>query len=489
MEHRLASNDAQPESAPLQSGGPRVLFLNPPHRAPLMRRYMCTYASPLCLLPPHELLQLATCAREWSGAEVEVLDAIAEARNESSVHARLRQYAPDVLVALAGVDSIADDMACLDRIKASFPEMPVAVFGYYPTTFPETVLQNSKADFILRGEPEAVLSDFLLARRQARPFDTIPALAGRRSDGTIFANAERRIEDLDQLPFPDYALVNIRNYAEGLLGGPCGAILSTRGCPFRCSYCTPAFGRSLFMRSPESVVAEMQSLIGAGARVIRFLDDTFTVNKKRVMDICRLILERNVRVQWACLSRVDTLDREMLDWMKRAGCVRVLVGVESYSGKVLKYLRKGIDPKTINSQLQLVREAGIEIWGFILLGSPVETEEDFQATRSGVMDSPLDFIGINILTPYKGTPFFEQVRDEIDFSLIPYRCRFKDGAIARIAAERERRLYRDFFLRPAIIWRLRRFALRFPGLSLHLAYMILRYRGRKFRVHDTPDLS
>ncbi len=487
MEHSVALNGAQQELMSVQSRRPRVLFLNPPHQVPLMRRYMCTYASPLFLLPPHELLQLATCAREWSGAEVEVLDAIAESRGESFVHARIRRDAPDVLVALAGVESIGDDMACLDRIKRAFPALPVIVFGYYPTAFPETILRDSRADFVLRGEPEAVLSDYLSARRQALPPDTIPALAGRRQDGAIFANPEKRIEDPDRLPFPDYSLIDIRNYAEALLGGPCGAILSARGCPYQCSYCTPTFSRRLTMRSPEGVVAEMQSLICAGARVIRFLDDTFTCNRRRVIEICRLILDGNVRVQWSCLSRVDTLDREMLDWMKRAGCVRILVGVESYSGKVLDYLRKGVDPRTINPQLRLVREAGIECWGFVLLGAPAETEEEFQATYRGIMDSPLDFISINILTPYKGTPFFEQVKDEIDFSLIPYVCRFKDDSIARRTAVHERRLFRGFYLRPSTIWRHRGLVLRYPHRTLRLAYMMLRHWGKAFHIHEMPD--
>ena len=489
MEYSVAFNGAQPELASGQPRKPRVLFLNPPHRAPLMRRYMCTYASPLFLLPPNELLQLAACARAWNGAEVEVLDAIAEARNEPFVHARIRQCAPDVLVALVGVDSIADDMACLDRMKGAFPALPVVVFGYYPTTFPETILQNSRADFILRGEPEAVLSEFLSAvRTQRQPLDMIPALAGRRPDGTIFANAEKRIENLDRLPFPDYALIDIRNYAEALLGGPCGAILSARGCPYQCSYCTPTFGRRLVMRSPEGVVAEMQALIGAGARVIRFLDDTFTCNRKRVMDICRLILERNVRVRWTCLSRLDTFDRETLAWMKRAGCARILLGVESYSEKVLNYLKKGIDPKTVNPQIQLIREAGIESWGFLLLGAPVETEEEFEKTFRGIMDSSLDFISINILTPYQGTSFFEQVESGIDFSLIPYVCRFRDESVARSAAAHERRLFRAFYLRPATVWRRRGLVLRYPHRTLRLAFMMLRHWGKTFHIHETPGL-
>ncbi len=447
---------------------------------------MCTYASPAFLLPPNELLQLASCAREWGGAEIEVLDAIAETRSEAFVHTWIGRRATDLLVALVGVDSIADDMACLDRVKAAFPQLPIAVFGYYPTAFPETVLQNARLDFILRGEPEAVLSQYLSAMGGAQPVDSIPGLAGRRSDGTLFANAEQRMDKLEDLPFPDYSLVDIRNYSEALLGGPCGAILSARGCPYQCSYCTPTFGRRLVMRSPESVVAEMQSLIAAGAKVIRFLDDTFTCNRKRVIEICKLILDRNMRIQWTCLSRVDTLDKEMLAWMKRAGCARILLGVESYSEKVLDYLKKGVNPKTVNTRLQLIRDAGIESWGFLLLGAPVETEEEFEKTHRGIMESPLDFISINILTPYQGTAFFEQVQSDIDFSLIPYVCRFRDESIAQRATAHERRLLRSFYLRPATLWHLRGLVQRHPWRTFRLACIMLRHWGKTFHVHAAP---
>jgi len=487
MEHRVASIKAGAASGTVQENRPRVLFLNPPHRIRLVRRYMCTYASPVFLLPPNELLQLASCAREFNGAEVEVLDAVAESRNEPFVHARVRQWAPDAVVALVGVDSIADDMACMDRIKTAFPRLPMLVFGYYPTTFPETILLNSTADFILRGEPESPLSEYLSACAEGRPAHTVPALAGRRSDGTLFVNKETRIEALDRLPFPDYRMVDIRKYSEALLGGACGAVLSARGCPYQCGYCTPTFGRRLVMRSAEGVVAEVQSHIGAGARIIRFLDDTFTCNRKRVIEICRLMIDRNVRVRWTCLSRVDTLDREMLEWMKRAGCARILVGVESYSEKVLNYLGKGVDPKIINPQIQLIRDAGIESWGFFILGAPVETEEEFEKTYRGTMESPLDFISFNILTPYQGTSFFEQIKDEIDFSLIPYVCRFKDNSIAQRAAAHERKMIRGFYLHPARFWRLRKLLTRHPIPTLRLACMMLRHWDKLFNVHDAQE--
>jgi len=449
---------------------------------------MCTRYSPMFFFPPHELLQLATCAREWNQVEIRLLDAIAEQCDEEAVHSFIAQQGPDAVVSLIGIESVSDDLACIDRMKAAFPQVTFLIFGFYPTAFSEQILRSSRVDFVLRGEPEVTFSKYIQATTSGHPVPTIPGLAGRREDGALFINPEERILDFEGLPFPDYTLLDVRKYEEGLLGGACGAIFTARGCPFECSFCTTTYGPKLAVKSPETVLDEVRGLIRAGVRLIRFLDDTFTVGKSRVIAICRGMIEQGISVRWSCLSRVDTLDEEMLAWMKRAGCVRILVGVESYSRKVLDYLNKPGDPQGFNASLGLIRKAGIESVGFILVGAPVETEQDFQETLRGVLDSPLDLVGVNILTPYAGTPFFEQVKDDIVFNLVPYECRFKDESISLNAMKRERTLYVRFYLRPIMVWRqLRRF-LRFPLRSTRLVLMLLQYQTKQFRRHERPDL-
>ncbi|HOZ49688.1 MAG TPA: radical SAM protein [Candidatus Hydrogenedentes bacterium] len=467
---------------------PKIVFLNLPHRASVVRRYMCSHTVPMFFFPPHELLQLATCAREWNGADIRFLDAIADRSDEASVHASIERERPDGLVSIVGIETISDDLACLDRIKEAFPTLTCTIFGFYPTNFPQLILERSRVDFILRGEPEATLSTLLQALDAGQPTDGIVGLAGRRPDGSIFANAPERILDFDELPFPDYSILDVRKYEEGLLGGPLGAIFTARGCPFRCNFCTTTYGRKLVLKRPKTVVAEVKSLVAAGVRLVRFLDDTFTANKARVITICREIIAQGIRVRWACLARVDTLDAEMLAWMKQAGCVRVVVGVESYSPKILDYLDKGVDPATCNAQLALIRKARIESVGFFLVGAPVETDQDFQETLRGALASPLDLIGVNILTPYAGTPFFDKVKDDLVFSLIPYECRYKDESIGVTAMKRERILYMRFYLRPAAIVRQLRYFFAFPLRTTRLLLMVLRYQTKQFRSHERPDV-
>ncbi len=435
---------------------------------------MCSYYSPRYLLPPHDLIQLAVCAREWNNAAVVVLDAIAETLTEADTHARIAYECPDMIVAVVGIETYGEDMACLDRIKAAYPATVLAVFGYYPTFFAAETLRKSAVDLVLLCEPEMPLSNYLKAVARGEAFADIPGLAYRRDDGAVQVNPEQRLESLDDLPFPDYGLVDGARYEEAFLGGPCGAVLSSRGCPFACTYCTTTYGRRMVMKSPATVVAEMRHLKDAGIRFVRFLDDTFTFDKKRVLALCQALVEAQVPLPWSCLSRVDTLDAEMLAWMKRAGCKRVLIGIESYSQKVLAYLNKRVAPDTINKQLALIRDAGIEVIGFFLIGAPIESEEDFQETLRGALAAPLDFLAVNIMTPYAATPYFEQAADEIEFNLLPYHCAFKDPHIEAVARLRSHQLYRRFYLRPSVVIRKFHYVLRNPLRVIQLLWTFIR---------------
>jgi len=162
--------------------------------------------------------------------------------------------------------------------------------------------------------------------------------------------------------------------------------------------------------------------------------------------------------------------------------------VESYSKTVLDYLEKKADPSIFNERLALIKKAGIESVGFILVGAPVETDADFEETVRGVLMSSLDLVGVNILTPYAGTGFFDKVKDDLVFQLIPYECRFRDGAINLTALCRERDLYRRFYLRPVMGWRLLRRFLRFPLRSTRLLVLVLRSQARQFLPNQRPDV-
>lgn len=451
----------------------RILFLNPPHKKCISRRYRCSYNSPRNLLPPQDLLQLAACAKEWNKVQVTVFDAIALKKTEDQVFTHIENVDPDFLIAVVGVDIFGDDITFLERLKNRFPSLPCGIFGYYPTVYSAEILANSTIDFILRGEPEQPLTDYIHACQQGINKEAICGFAGRKSDGTPFVNPWQRLTNLDKLPFADYTLVNLDHYDEAFLGNRCAAILASRGCPFSCHYCVPTYDHYVIFKSPEIIVEEMKHLVRVGALSIRFLDDTFTYRKQWVIDLCEEIVRQEVNIPWSCLSRVDTLDEELLSWMRKAGCVRILVGIESYSQRVLDCMNKGIDASIINFKLELIKKYGIQPVGFFVVGAPFEEENDFKKTVRGALDSPLDLILVTMMTPYGGTPFVEQYKDEIEFNLFPYKCAYRNPQLEREARRRYRQLYMRFYMRPNVVVRNFSFVFRHPFHTLHTLRALL----------------
>eukprot|EP01034_Spumella_vulgaris_P013986 gene13986-17863_t len=172
---------------------------------------------------------------------------------------------------------------------------------------------------------------------------------------------------------PAYEMVDTSHYFETLMPGPFTLIQTSRGCPVTCNYCVTTLKQEQHIRS------------------FRIIDDTFTVNKKRVIEICKGMVENNLRLKWTCLSRTDTLTEEMLYWMKKAGCVRIYFGLESGSQRMLDYYKKSINLAEAAETLRLCRKMGVETAGFFMAGLPIETADDFEQTIRFATKAQLTF--------------------------------------------------------------------------------------------------
>jgi len=433
-------------------------------------------------------MQAAACIKSWNNAEVFFLDAIAENKDKDDCLDHIKIVEPDFVISITGIESIESDLKIIDYFKHCLVNVMFAVFGYYPTIFPREILSNSKVDLILRNEPEETLSLYLKAWEDKAGCAAVPGIAYRDVSSGIVVTAEpERIQDLDRLPYPDYGMIDKNKYSEMLVGGPLGVIQSSRGCPFGCTYCITSHGRQLVFKSADKVVDEMANLKNAGIKYIRFIDDTFNVDKKRVAKICTKIIEKNIGIKWTCLSRVDTLDKDVLDMMKKAGCVRVYVGIESYSQKTIDYFKKGYICEEINNKLKLINKAGLESVGFIMVGLPFEKKEEFLKTASGIMASDLDLLIVTKIVPYPGTPMFEKEEGRIDFSLFPYASDFKEKASEEEVIEIEKSIYRRFYFRPMQMFRLFRIFMRAPrqGMKLFISFLLFVFKKKENKEH--PD--
>lgn len=423
-----------------------------------MRRYVASYFAPNFLLPPTDLMHVSSAAQKWLGAKTEIIDAVAKKLCLEDLLTRLKKLKPDWLFYQIGFATLEDDLALVDKIKSALPDVPAVVMGYLPTVFPEKILQIGQADYVIRGEPEQAFTDLVKTQSEQRPLDDIPGIAFRNGDNIVVTKESERINDLDSLPFADHLGIDLGDYNEPFLGKRVATIFTSRGCPYGCTFCVRTYGRKLVMRSAASVLKEISWLVDElEIECFRFMDDTINVNGKRLEEICRGIIELDKPLRWTCLARPDMLTPDLVKLMKKAGCRRMYVGIESGSESILKAVNKGMSLNDIRSGVALCKKQGIEVSGFFIVGVPGETEEDFETSVRFACELDLDYIIVTRLQYWPGTLLSEQGRGDLECAnfkeFIP-----KDKEAYELALKREQEFYRRFYMRPGYIvkraWRL-----------------------------------
>lgn len=462
----------------------KTVFLNLPHPRRVMRRWVASYYAPNFLMPPLELMQLAAIVRRWKKAETRLIDAIADEWDTAQVIAELRRDPPDLLVSLTGFNTFPRDMAVLDLLKAAFPGTKVACFGYLPSQRPREVLERSQVDFVLREEPELTFSELYdrLATCDVEGLGRIAGLAWRAPDGPRLNLERPRILDLDALPFPDHSLLHLDRYNESYLERPIGTIVSERGCPFQCTYCVREFGQKVASRSPESILAEIGELRRLGIRNIRFMDDTFTMNRKRLVRICEGLIADHPGTAWTCLTRVDMVDAELLALMRRSGCRRLYLGLESGSQRILDFYKKGLRVEDTRRKMAVIRDSGIEASAFFVLGAPIETDADVDESIRLAIDLDLDYVIVTKLQYWPGTELFATHGEGVAFDLFTgEELLYAPAGYERVLAW-QRRFYRRFYLRPGYVRKRLATLVRSPadvvGGFAKLCGFLLRRQGR-----------
>ncbi|MFH1288977.1 MAG: radical SAM protein [bacterium] len=419
----------------------KSIFLNLPYPKKIIRRFISSYYAPNFLLPPYELLSLATIIKKWENKDaVLFVDAIAEEKSLADILNEINLFQPEILVTFLGHFSINEDLRTVNEIKKAFPKIKIIAAGFLATNFPEDILIKSSIDIIIRGEPELIFSKLYGQIKSNGSLQTIDGISFKDGKNIISTPAANRIENLDKLPFPNLSILknNLNIYKEPYLNQPFTTMTISRGCQFQCSFCIHTYGIKVFSRSLKSIEEEIEyNLTKFGVKNIRFMDDTFTLNKDKTLLICDLL--RKYKINWTCLSRVDTLNKELAVAMKNSGCKRVYLGIESGSQKILNLLNKNINVSCLKEKLREIKSSGLEISGFFITGIPGETEEDLDKSIRLAIETDLDYIVVKILKIWPGTELYNRYGGK------------KDLKEERKAIEREKRFYREFYFRPQYI--------------------------------------
>jgi radical SAM superfamily enzyme YgiQ (UPF0313 family) len=273
------------------------------------------------------------------------------------------------------------------------------------------------------------------------------------------------IEDLDTIPFPARHIVKTNGYRAAIYSGDkCTAMVSSRGCPHQCTFCVwpnTLYGHRFRARSAKNVVDEMEEVEKKyGIDEVYFDDDTFTINRKRVMEICRLIRERDLHVSWIVQARVDTVDREVLMAMRDAGCHYILFGIESGSPEMLARMKKRITLDKAREAIRLCNELGIKSQAFFLFGIPGETKETIQQSIDFAKELGASTVQFAVAIPQPGSPLYEECTENgwliydswEDFAAC--QAMIETPQLSREETEAARiRAYREYYFRPGFILR------------------------------------
>jgi anaerobic magnesium-protoporphyrin IX monomethyl ester cyclase len=430
---------------------PHVLLVNLPHPERLQRRWVASYQAPNFLVPPTELMGLDALLRARRLAEVTLVDAIAEDLATSGVVGMCGARPPDLVVALAGFGSLGADLDELAALKGAFPGARTAVFGHLPTSTPEPIARHPGVDLVVRGEPEETLVELCGALGSGDlALEEISGLAFMNGDQLVRTPERPRLKDLDALPFPDHTRISLRRYREPFLPGPIGAVTSARGCPYPCVFCVRAYGQEMAVRSVPSLVEEMRAQQRIGVRHVRFMDDTFTLDRKRILRLCEALIEADLGLTWSCLTRLDRVDDGLCRAMARSGCRRAYVGIESADDSQRDTMRKGLKTGPIEAGTSALRSAGIETSGFFVVGEDAEAVAEAHRSARLAVALGLDYVIATRLQIWPGTDLWSDEAG-LDPSGLPTGRRLGAPGVSGFAAERA--LYRRFYSHPRTLAR------------------------------------
>jgi radical SAM superfamily enzyme YgiQ (UPF0313 family) len=412
-------------------------------------------------VPPLSLLYVAAIL-ENEGVEVDLVDMAAERLTYRETLQRIQRFSPDLLGFSVTTISFHPVLKCINRFKQD-TGLPVLVGGENVRLYPLETMSHPAIDFCIVGEAELPLPQFIRAFRENGPYEGIKSL-GYRNNGEVFLDRTLQLTaEIDSVPFPARHLIKNELY-ENVLSRKKNftAMLSARGCPFNCAFCN-ANQQRYRARSPKNFVDEIeQNLTKHGIRDFDIYDSTFTTDRQRVLDICAEIRNRKLEIGFSVRSRVDVVDREMIDALKSAGCYAIMYGIESSSPDILKRMNKGISPAQIMETVTYTNSSGLETLGFFMFGFPGESCKTIEDTIEFSLKLPLDYAQFTLLVPFPETEIYTYYREHgledywAEYTLDETKERLLDLVDTDITRDQASKYlaeaYRRFYYRPRIIW-------------------------------------
>lgn len=401
----------------------------------------------------------AAAILEKNNIEVGAIDAVDQELTIEKFVEKVGEFSPDYIFLETSYPSYNIDKKTIGKLKKQV-NAKIGIFGPDATARGEFLMKDCKEiDFVIVGEWDYTITE-ISSGKDAKKIKGI-----YYRDGEKIKKTEKRnlIANLDELPFPARHLYPINSYQEPINYRPQFLISTSRGCPFGCSFCVypqTISGIGFRKRSVKNVINEIEFLIEKyGARVINIEDDTFTVDVKRVEEICNEIIKRKIKIFWQCYSSVNIQDFAMYKKMKKAGCEMVRFGVESASFAAQKHAHKNLSVEKIKNGFSLAKKAGLKTFGTFTFGLPGETKESINETIKLAIELNPYAVQFSYIVAYPGTILYEEAKKNnwlikenqnglggcINPAILPEGLEIEElGGVVQ-------RAYKKFYLRPKYI--------------------------------------
>ncbi len=420
----------------------RILLLNPPADDRFIRESRCQERSRFfqLMLPPLTLAYMAALLRKKN--DVEIIDCMGDDIGAKEIFARITNSKPSMIFVNTTTPTIIEDMNLIRKIK-KISDAKICIFGVHATYLAKKILSEEMVDIVIKGEPEITAREL-----SEKSIKDVAGVVYKDDDGKVIENADRKFVDIEEFPFPAWDMLNLENYRNPFTKKKFLMIATGRGCPFECSFCVSPFyyGRKVRKRKIESIIKEIKYCKNLGVNDFLFFEETFTIDKKFVMKLCDNIIKSGLDIKWMCNSRVDTVDNEMLEKMKEAGCWLISFGIESGEQKILDRCKKGTTIEMSRKAVETTKKSGIATLGHFILGLPGESRGSIRKTIDFSKRLELDFAQFYLCVPFPGTRLFEELKIKYDTDWSRFEYSF--NTVSKLDLEHEqRKAYREFYLR------------------------------------------
>ena len=446
----------------------KVLFINPPVDNIIKTELPEFVRSETGVFPPLGLMYIAAYLKKYNPShEIHILDAIAENMNYQEMGKFISDFSPDMVGITAHTHNLMDVCASISIIKKINPAVKIVLGGPHVNIFPQETILMDGVDFAIKGEAEIIFSELLQCLSNRGDLNKVEGVIFKRGDQIVRTPPRRAAADLDIYPFPDRQILNGDRYRYALskASGRVTTMITSRGCPFDCAYCSTPKG-SYRIRSAENIVDEIEECLRLNIHEIHFVDDSFGCIPSHLLSLCREIKNRNLDVKWGIRARVDSLNKDRISQLKDSGCVRINIGVETSSNEGMQILQKGVTIDQVKDVCRWTKEVGITTSAYFMIGCPHEkTKQDVERTIDFAIELDMDYAMFNILTLYPSTALYQRAIQEgivkedswrqfISSPSSDFQMPFWEDSLSRDELiSLLRRAYRRFYLRPKVIGR------------------------------------